>query len=117
MHLFLHVCHVPCLLVGRPAAFNQLLVHALCMCHQFPFTVKLRAVAATDMKDNLAYFSNYGPKDVHIAAPGVQIWSTVPWDDAATSYMQGTSMAAPIVAGAAALLFAARPTATVAEVR
>ena len=34
-------------------------------------------VAATDNKDNLAYFSNYGANSVDIAAPGVDIYSTI----------------------------------------
>lgn len=36
------------------------------------------AVAATDQNDNLAYFSNYGATSVHVAAPGTNIYSTVP---------------------------------------
>ncbi len=75
------------------------------------------AVAATRADDQLASFSNYGASTVHLAAPGYQIMST--WKDADDSYAldSGTSMAAPAVAGAAALLWSAKPTATVAEVR
>jgi subtilisin family serine protease len=36
------------------------------------------AVAATDRNDNLAWFSNYGPTAVDVAAPGADIYSTVP---------------------------------------
>ncbi len=36
------------------------------------------SVAATDQRDELAYFSNYGSARVHLAAPGVSIYSTVP---------------------------------------
>jgi subtilisin family serine protease len=36
------------------------------------------AVAATDQNDNLADFSNYGSSSVHVAAPGVSIYSTKP---------------------------------------
>ena len=36
------------------------------------------SVAATDQNDQLAYFSNYGSTNVHLAAPGVSIYSTVP---------------------------------------
>ncbi len=36
------------------------------------------SVAATDQGDQLAYFSNYGSNKVHLAAPGVSIYSTVP---------------------------------------
>lgn len=65
------------------------------------------AVAATDRSDALAAFSNYGLNGVHLAAPGVQIMSTVPNNQ--TDYYGGTSMAAPHVAGAAALIKAIHP--------
>lgn len=72
-------------------------------------------VAATDNQDQLAGFSNYGGNSVHVAAPGLHIMSTT----SGRSYdnMSGTSMAAPHVAGAAALLKSVRPEWGVSEIR
>ncbi|MEA2268312.1 MAG: serine protease [Solirubrobacteraceae bacterium] len=71
-------------------------------------------VAATDRGDEMASFSNYGTRFVHLAAPGTTIWSTIPggWGS-----LDGTSMAAPHAAGVAALVLARRPALTAAEVR
>lgn len=64
-------------------------------------------VAAHASSGSLASFSNYGANSVHISAPGVSIASTV--QNGGYSYMQGTSMAAPHVSGAIALLASYRP--------
>lgn len=65
------------------------------------------SVAATDRNDKLANFSNYGKKEVDIAAPGVQTYSTTP--NGRYGYKSGTSMATPHVSGAAVLLVANEP--------
>jgi subtilisin family serine protease len=70
-------------------------------------------VAASDDADAQASFSNYGSV-VDIYAPGVDITSS--WNDGATNTISGTSMAAPHVAGAAALYLAANPDAAPADV-
>lgn len=72
------------------------------------------AVAATDQKDERAWFSNYGTK-VDVAAPGVNIYSTVP--DNSYGYKNGTSMASPHVAGLAALIWSRNPDISNSQVR
>ncbi len=73
------------------------------------------AVAATDHNDSLAYFSCYGPTSVDVAAPGVNIYSTVP--NNGYNSLSGTSMATPHVAGLAALIKADDPTATWQQIK
>ncbi len=73
-------------------------------------------VGATDATDTRASFSNYG-SCLDIFAPGVRIESASNASNAATKVMSGTSMAAPHVAGAAALVLGAHPDRTPAQVR
>lgn len=67
------------------------------------------AVAATDELDNPASFTDYGDW-VKVAAPGVNIYSTVLGGTYA--YMSGTSMATPFVSGVAALIWSRFPNMT-----
>lgn len=73
------------------------------------------SVAALDRNDELAKFSNYGPKSVAIAAPGVDILST--WLGDSYEEKSGTSMATPVVAGVAALVLAEHPRMSVDDLK
>jgi thermitase len=72
-------------------------------------------VAASTPADTLADFSNFGSKSVDVAAPGDDILSTVRGGSYGTK--SGTSMAAPLVAGAAAMLRQADSKATYGDLR
>lgn len=72
-------------------------------------------VGASTIDDFMIYFSNRGVRTVNVVAPGVGIYSTVPGN--AIEAMDGTSMAAPLVAGSAALIWSAEPSATAQQVK
>ncbi len=75
----------------------------------------LISVAALDRSDNLASFSNFGVKTVHVAAPGKDILST--WLNDAYREASGTSMATPYVSGVAALIVASQPNISMKDLR
>src|ERR1700743_2874297 len=60
-------------------------------------------------------FSNYGKEEVDVFAPGTRIYSTVPGSK--YENLQGTSMAAPVVTGVAALLLEFYPNLTAQQVK
>ncbi|MCS5582785.1 MAG: S8 family serine peptidase, partial [Pseudomonadales bacterium] len=73
------------------------------------------SVASTTSAGVLSSFSNYGATSVDIAAPGSDIYSTIPGNRYA-SY-SGTSMATPAVSGAVALMLSENPAMTASEIR
>lgn len=85
-----------------PASYNQ-------------FCDNVLSIAATDKRDALAAFSNFGRDTVDLCAPGVGIVSTLPGNSYG-SY-SGTSMATPHVSGVAALLLSRYPDLDLAQLR
>ena len=81
-------------------------------------------VAAVDKNDQKASFSNYGTKCVDVSAPGTDFWSTVAYNPGEVGFEEyysggwsGSSVAAPLVAGTAALIKAINPSLGVQEIR
>jgi subtilisin family serine protease len=78
--------------------------------YYFPSAYRLPniiSVAATDIKNNLLPSSNWGKTRVDVAAPGENIFSTLPGNR--YGYMSGTSQATAFVSGMAALLLSKNP--------
>ena len=81
-----------------------------------PFINNMIVVGASTNDNEFlrASFSNYNQKLVNVFAPGDKIYSTVP--KGKYEYLQGTSMASPVVAGAASILLAYMPNLTPAQI-
>ena len=88
------------------------------------------SVASTDQDDNLASSSNFGPNSVQVAAPGINILSTVPLSltspfcdgpppgyTSGYEFCSGTSMATPHVSGLAGLIYSQNPGLSYSQVR
>ncbi len=75
------------------------------------------AVGAHDRAGDTALFSNFGAHSVDVFAPGVDILSATADSDFSLSFFPGTSMAAPQVAGVAALLASQNGNYTAAQIR
>ncbi|MBM3412475.1 MAG: peptidase S8 [Bacteroidetes bacterium] len=120
--------------VAYAAEKDVLLIHAagndgknLDSTHNYPTSKFLNQNRATNWitvgasGDSLAGgitagFSNYGKGEVDVFAPGVKIYSTAPGNDK-YQFLQGTSMAAPVVAGLAALLLEYYPTLSATQLK
>jgi cell wall-associated protease len=78
-------------------------------------TTNTISVAATQDVSAWATFSNFGPENVEVAAPGVAIISTIPGDQYLP--LSGTSMAAPFVTNVAGVVKDANPALSPAEIK
>ncbi len=100
------------------AAGNEKSNSDLIQNYYYPAAYKLPniiVVAATTINNRLLASSNWGKKKVTVAAPGENIYSTLP--DGRYGYMSGTSQATAFVSGVAALLLSEDPTLTPIEIK
>lgn len=77
--------------------------------------IEVGASGFTDDSTLVALFSNYGRSSVDVFAPGVRLYSSIPISNYA--FFDGTSMAAPIVSGIAALVRSYYPKLTAEQVK
>ncbi|MFT6336175.1 MAG: cell wall-associated protease [Saprospiraceae bacterium] len=77
--------------------------------------IEVGALSYKSGEDVVASFSNYGQNNVDIFSPGVKIYATLP--DNQYRYLQGTSMASPVVAGVAAVLRSYFPSLKASQVK
>lgn len=77
--------------------------------------ISVGALSYKKGEESVATFSNYAADNVDLFAPGVQIYATLPGNE--YTYLQGTSMAAPVVAGVATVLRSYFPSLTAQQVK
>lgn len=104
--------------------FNTGIAYNIDTTPNFPASLRCRlpsgsdcmiVTTAIDRDGNIASFGNFGPKTVDLGAPGVFVWSTFPFAD--YQAYDGTSQAAPLVAGAIALYLSKYPHASPTRAR
>lgn len=83
--------------------------------NRYEHWIEVGASSFQEGKNITAEFSNYGPKSVDVFAPGNYIYATMPGSK--YDFNSGTSMAAPVVAGMAAMIRGMYPELTARQVR